>query len=64
MADSEPRFEARPAEQLGQGWWVHVTWPSGKKEAIAGFVNQYQALDWIKYKSANWTADKIMGNSQ
>jgi hypothetical protein len=56
----DPRFEVRPNTQLGQGWCVHVFWTSGKTEAVTGFSNQYQALDWIKYKSANWLADKIM----
>ena len=57
MADSDPRFEARPAEG---GWCVLVSWRSGKTETINGFSNQYQALDWIKFQSANWVADKIM----
>jgi len=60
MPNSQPRFEARPADQLGQGWWIHVFWPSGKTEVITGFVNQYQALNWIKQSSPNWVADKIM----
>ncbi|HZT25141.1 MAG TPA: hypothetical protein VFA57_05500 [Pseudolabrys sp.] len=59
MSD-DPRFEARPNSQLGQGWCVHVFWRSGKSELITGFINQYQALEWIKQKSANWIADKIM----
>ena len=57
---SDPQFEARPHGQVGQGWCVHVTWPSGKTEVIAGFGNQYSALDWIRRSSANWVADKIM----
>ena len=60
MPTIEPQLEARPADHLGEGWWVHVHWPSGKKEVVSGFVNQYHALDWIKDKSANWIADKIM----
>jgi hypothetical protein len=60
MSDSDPRLEARPAEQQGDGWWVYVFWPSGKTEIVPGFVNQYQALEWIKLSSANWIADKIM----
>jgi hypothetical protein len=56
----DPRFEVRPNTQLGQGWCVHVFWTSGKTEAVTGFSNQYQALDWIKHKSANWLTDKIM----
>jgi len=57
MVNSDPRFEARPAEE---GWCVQVNWPSGKTEAITGFSNQYQALDWIKFQSANWIVDKLM----
>jgi hypothetical protein len=51
------RFEVRPAVM---GWAVHVTWPSGKAESIGGFNLQYQAVDWIQTKSANWVVDKIM----
>lgn len=39
---------------------MHVAWASGKTEQIVGFLNQYQALNWIKQNSANWVADKIM----
>jgi hypothetical protein len=60
MANGNPRLEARPANQLGLGWCVHVFWASGKKDIVTGFLNQYQALNWIEYKSANWVADKIM----
>ena len=56
-ANSDPRFEARPAFE---GWCVHVNWPSAPSEVITGFSNQYQALEWIKHQSANWVADKIM----
>ena len=59
MTTSDPRVEARPADE---GWCVHVTWPSGKIDIIPGFLNQYQALDWIKKTSANWIADKIMND--
>jgi hypothetical protein len=60
MADTEPRFEARPGEKLGQNWCVYVTWPSGKKDVLSGFETQYQALTWIKMHSANWTVDQIL----
>ena len=60
MSDSDPKFEARPSAQLGQKWCVQVTWPSGETEVIAGFENQYQALTWIKDKSANWVVEKIL----
>ena len=60
MGDSQPRLEARPASQLGAGWCVQVIWKSGKTDAVTGFVNQHEALQWIKYKSANWIADKII----
>jgi hypothetical protein len=60
MSNSDPHFEARPNEQLGQNWCVHVTWSSGKTDKMIGFLNQYQALEWIKHHSANWVADKIM----
>jgi hypothetical protein len=54
---TEPKLEARPA---AQGWCVYVSWPSGDVENVTGFQNQYQAITWIKEKSANWIADKIM----
>jgi hypothetical protein len=60
MSKTEPQFSARPADREGEGWWIHVVWPSGKREVITGLVNQYHALDWIKHNSANWIADKIM----
>jgi hypothetical protein len=59
---SDPHFEARPADQWGNGWWVHVEWKSGKKEVVTGFANQYQAVDWIRRSSANWVVDQIMGH--
>jgi hypothetical protein len=41
---------------------VHVFWASGKTDVIPGFVNQYQALGWIKSGSVNWIADKIISD--
>jgi hypothetical protein len=60
FSDSQPRFEARPAGLLGEGWSVHVFWASKKSGVITGFPTQYEALDWIKHKSANWVVDKIL----
>jgi hypothetical protein len=60
MQKPEPRLETRPAEREGEGWWVYIYWPSGKTEVVSGFVNQYQAFDWIRHDSPNWIADKIM----
>ena len=62
MSNSEPRLEARPAVFPAEGWCVHVFWPSGKTDIIPGFVNQYQALGWIKSGSANWIADRIISD--
>jgi hypothetical protein len=62
MSDFEPRFEARPVGPLGEGWCVHIFWPSGKTDVIPGFSNQYHALGWIKSSSANWLADKIIND--
>jgi hypothetical protein len=59
MEKSDPQFRAMPSQQ-GDGWCVHVSWRSGKVEAVTGFENQYAALEWIKLKAANWVADKIM----
>jgi hypothetical protein len=60
MSDFEPRFEARPASPLDDGWCVHIFWDAKKPNVIPGFSNQYEALDWIKSKSANWVADYII----
>jgi hypothetical protein len=60
MTKTEPQFEARPADFGSDGWCVHVTWPSGKKEVVTGFANQYGALNWIQREAANWVAEKIM----
>jgi hypothetical protein len=60
MADTEPRFEARPSPQFGQNWCVYVTWPSGKKDTLSGFETQHQALLWIKNNSANWVVEQIL----
>ncbi len=60
MVNSEPRIEARANGQFGRGWSVHVTWPSGTADVITGFETEYQALNWITFKSANWVADQVM----
>jgi hypothetical protein len=60
MSDFKPRFEARPAGPLGDGWCVHIFWDAEKSNIIPGFSNQYEALDWIKFKSANWVVEKIL----
>jgi hypothetical protein len=57
MANSDPRFQALPHSEA---WCVHVIWRSGKTDVVIGFENQYAALEWIRLKSANWVADKIM----
>jgi hypothetical protein len=62
MANTEPRFEARPSAQFGQNWCVYVTWPSGKQNTLSGFETQHQALEWIKDKSANWVVEQILGD--
>jgi hypothetical protein len=62
MSDSQPRFEARPAGLMGDGWCVHVFWGAKEPKVIPGFRNQYEALNWIKAKSANWVADNIIQN--
>jgi hypothetical protein len=66
MPNFEPRFEARPSAPHGDnGWWsVHVFLNDEKPIVIVGFSNQYDALDWIKNKSANWFADYIMQNAE
>lgn len=60
MAYADPRFEARPSAQFGQNWCVHVLWPSGQQNTVTGFKTQYEALEWIKNKSANWVVEQIM----
>jgi hypothetical protein len=60
MADAEPRFEVRLGIQFGQNWCVHVTWPSGKKDTLSGFETQHDALQWIKFQSANWAVEQIL----
>ena len=64
MSHSEPRFEARPSGPLGEGWDVHVFGISEKAHLVTGFSTQYEALDWIRYNSANWVADYIMRNAK
>jgi hypothetical protein len=64
MSDFNPRFEARPSGPLGDGWNVHVFWPGEKADLVTGFPTQYEALDWIKSKSANWVADYILRESK
>ncbi len=61
MGNSDPKFRALPSE-LGQAWCVHVMWRTGKTDIVTGFENQYAALEWIRLKSANWVADKIMNS--
>jgi len=60
MQNSDPQFKALPSTQLGQNWCVEVVWRSGKTDMVTGFENQYAAIEWIRLKSANWVADKIM----
>lgn len=62
MANSDPQFQALPNNQVGQNWCVRVTWRAGKIDVVTGFENQYAALEWIRLKSANWVADKIMNS--
>ena len=59
MSDFEPRFEARPSVPLGDGWKVHVFWTAEKVDVLKGFSTQYEALEWIKFKFANWVVDYI-----
>lgn len=61
MPDIKPKFQPLPAES-GDGWCINVTWPNGKTEELAGFINQYHALDWINRNSENWIADKILND--
>jgi hypothetical protein len=64
MSDYEPRFEAKPSGPLGDGWNVHVFWAADKVDRVISFPTQYDALDWIKHKSANWLADYILRESR
>jgi hypothetical protein len=64
MSGFDPRFEARPSGPLGDGWNVHVFWTAEKADVVTGFATQYEALNWIKSKSANWVADYIINNPE
>jgi hypothetical protein len=45
---------------MGREWCVNVVWPSGDKDVVTGFTNQYEALKWISDDSANWVVEKIL----
>jgi hypothetical protein len=58
--NSDPKFRAIPHPQIFQSWCIEVTWPDRTTELLTGFDNQHSALEWIRLKSANWLADRIM----
>ena len=60
MNQSDPKFRALPNSQSGQPWCVQARWPDGNTEIVTGFETQYDALNWIREKSANWVVEKLM----
>ena len=59
MNSSDPIFRALPS-QSGQPWCVQVRWANGKSDVVTGFETQYDALNLIRDKSANWVVEKLM----
>jgi IS1 family transposase len=51
--DSEPSFEIE-ANRIGDGYFVRVTFPTGKTEAIYGFATRADAIKWIRCEAVIW----------
>ena len=39
---------------IGKGYSVSVLWRGGEVDSIYGFETEYDALEWIREKSALW----------
>ena len=58
---SPPRLESRPLKR-GGGWYVLVTWSSGRTAQVNDFASETEAEQWISNASAAWLAARQTGS--
>jgi hypothetical protein len=51
--DSEPSFEV-DENRIGEGYFVRVTFPDGKTEAVYGFATRADAIKWVRCEAIVW----------
>jgi hypothetical protein len=45
----------------GDRWQVEAEWPDGTVELVSTFGAGLDALEWVKKRSAEWTAERVYG---
>jgi hypothetical protein len=43
----------------GEHWQVEAEWPDGTIEPVQRFKAGFEALDWVKTRSAAWLAERV-----
>ena len=54
---TEPSFEVE-ANRIGEGYFVRITFPDGKTDAIYGFGSRADAIKWIRCEAVVWLYEK------
>ena len=70
LADWEARRVAEPAfdvgeNKIGGGYFVRITFPTGKTETVYGFVTKSDAIKWIRCEAIVWLYGRrklVVGN--
>jgi len=61
---SEPSSEVE-ANRIGEGYFVRVTFPDGKTDAIYGFATRADAIKWIRREAIVWLYEqRRIGNEK
>jgi IS1 transposase len=59
LANQQPEYNFVVRKyDIGKGYSVSVLWRGGEVDTIFGFEAEYDALAWIREKSAKWLLDK------
>ncbi len=61
LTPSPVHFAARPLKS-GDGWYVQVTWDSGRTAQVPDFATEADAKQWIRDESGVWLAERHTGS--
>ena len=61
LGPSPIHFSAHPVE-IGDGWYVRVTWDNGRTAEVPNFATEAEAEQWIKHEAAAWIEKRRTGS--
>jgi hypothetical protein len=61
LGPSPVHFKPHPLRS-GDGWFIQVTWDSGRTAEVPNFASEADAERWIAHESALWLAERHTGS--